>query len=1069
MQILPQEIEIALKESKRQYKVTRIKNVSDYSCDDGIVSFATEPQADETWANGGQILFCVNGEDGEFGVLESKDIQAFDPDTDKIFIDIPKVSFMQTDNQIFMLYKPFDFSKAVRDAYERLKDHPKVLTDVMKKVTGDVDPAEALPIQTPCAIDKQLKDVWDLPWSILWGPPGTGKTQSVVNACVAFALEDQSEKILVVTPTNNAADEVAYRICEILSQENKLNSESGCLVYRGGRGSGKRLGKAFPECLRDETYAEKYDALRLEIDGLRESHEAALFNKDYAKAVELNKRIKSKLSTLPDETMFALTDGTARVVVLTTYKAMALVRLGSKPSLVKKVIVDEAGMVSRLTTAAMASLGQSVLLAGDPKQIGPIFTQEPGTSAEVKKWLTASGLSHLGRVKDSLNLSYVAFLKHQYRMHPDISRVVSDFVYDGVLLDGDKAIQLKNEPPVSSRFPHPRATCLELDTFCNRPEDVCSSKPRGNQKGAQREFSAAIAVAYASEASKNGRSALILTPYRAQVSLIRKKLMVLEPGIRSRITVGTIHGQQGAERDLVILDTVKGAISWSDLEREMMLNVAVSRAKRHFILLASSQEFISPALDRLVTLLKRSGLTLPVMDETGQPIPLPASQGQLFIPPNRLYFMSGKAVLPTTLGDEIDGVVKTILVSRDQKKLIERNIGAGHYLVRGVAGSGKSLILAHWVVRTLLKNAGARILVTYYNKGIKNLIEHMLEEACRMNLFNNTRVKTQVTVAHIDSLSHDLQNFDSVFVDEAQDLSPEQLVKAFTLCREIVLEGRKLRNFILFHDDSQNIYGRKTIDEFRAELEKSADSDLNALAERLSFAGRSFVLRETYRSTQAILGFAINMALDPKQIYSEYDPGLLKFMRVPELLKEELLIAPDRTDHGLYEILYAERLGTSPFIIESQPEQMMRSMIREIRNLTEKERVSPGSIMVICSRLPVEIAKELNKAGISAIAYGGLDGENPINLPATKAEHVRCVTLHSCKGHEAPIVMFYNINDLHDLSWMRSSPKEMTEKSRHCLLYVGMTRAMLRLYVFGQPSALMNAAKEYAGLKSAIA
>jgi superfamily I DNA/RNA helicase len=76
---------------------------------------------------------------------------------------------------------------------------------------------------------------------------------------------------------------------------------------------------------------------------------------------------------------------------------------------------------------------------------------------------------------------------------------------------------------------------------------------------------------------------------------------------------------------------------------------------------------------------------------------------------------------------------------------------------------------------------------------------------------------------------------------------------------------------------------------------------------------------------------------------------------------------------------------------------------------------------------------------------------------------VRCVTLLSCKGHEAPIVMFAGINDVEDLDWMKAVPKDMIEKSKRCMLYVGMTRAMVRLYVFGEKSPLMEAAKVYAG------
>ncbi len=1067
---ISEEIQVALKHNKRQYKSVLIKEYSSLSFNEGVISFIPKPSADETWATGGMILFCAPDSSDNLEFIASSDIREFDPDTGMIYADAPKLN-LEGIQELKLLYKPFDFADAVQNAYNRLSNYPAILADVLKKTCGSIEPS----CLHPLILDdtdgkgqgskKRISEIWQLPWSVLWGPPGTGKTQSIADTAAAFAGQVENEKILILTPTNNAADEVAYRICDTLSKINNLNAPTGCLVYRGGRGAGNRLSKTFPECLRDEVYARLFDEIQRKIEVLTEMRAEALSIKNYHLAIQYNKEIQKLKASLPDETIFAVTKGNAKVIVLTTYGALKLVGLGEDARLVEKVIVDEAGMVSRMTTAAVTSLGRSVLLAGDPKQIGPIFTPQPGTSMAIKKWLMSSGLSHLESVKESLKLPYVCFLSQQHRMHPEISRAVSNFTYDGILSDSEKARAMKMEKPFSPKYPPSRATCILLDLVCFNPEDVCPEKAaRG--VGKQRNFSAQIAMSLAVEAGIKGADVLILTPYRAQVSLLRKKLPFHKKELLKRINVGTIHRQQGAERDVVILDTVNGAGAWPSHEIDMMLNVAISRAKKHFILVASQAELFSPSLARLAVLLATSGLNVPVYNEKGQQMLLPENPP---VPHNQnlgLAFSASR--LPTTLGEEIDAAVKTVIVSRDQKKIIERNIGDGHYMVRGVAGSGKSIILAHWVIRTLIKHNKARILITYFNKGIKNLLEHMLEEACRMNLLNIIKVKTQVSVIHIDGVSERNDPFDSVFVDEAQDFSPVQMVKAFSLCKQVDREGKKQRNFILFYDDSQNIYGRTTIEEFKTELEKTSETGNLELAEKLSFAGRSFVLRETYRSTQAILEFAINMALDPKSIYSKSDLGLLKFMRVPELIKEDLIKSPEKTENGQYSILYAERIGTAPIIIECPKEDMLKRLVKEISMLQESERVSPGSIMVVCSKKPALIAKELTSAGIMAKGYGGKDGVNPIELPAVKPDHVRCVTLHSCKGHEAPIVMFFGINELEDIEWMDSTPKNMIEKSMRCLLYVGITRAMVRIYVFGNTSALMSAAKEYAGLDSSV-
>ncbi|MBI5208833.1 MAG: AAA family ATPase [Elusimicrobia bacterium] len=1067
---MPPDLRSALNHAKLQYKAKAIKKYTDFSDQEGVMSFIPDPAADETWATGGQIQFCgptAQGKDPE--IVEAGDIREFDPDTGTIYVDVPGLNDNRDISSFHLRYKPFDFAAALDSAFVRLENHPDLLHWALEHACGRIEEKEMVPPPgQPSGEDRDPADaLWKKPWAIIWGPPGTGKTQAVADDVARHAASGAGGKLLVVAPTNLAADEVAHRVCGILDGQGKLNTTRGCLVYRGGRGAGKRLSDEFPHCLRDEAFAREYDAKKRQIEDLLDQRDAARHRKAFAEASRINKQIQGIRATLPDETMYAVTRGAARVIILTTFRALGLVGQGPDPRLVDKVVIDESGMVSRATTAAMATLGRTVLLAGDPLQIGPIFSLPPGTWREIRTWLLSSGLSHLRGVKESLmKFTHIRFLSIQYRMHPDISRVVSEFAYDGSLRDSDRARGFAKDAPASKKLPQPRAACLVLDDIVPRPEDACAEKA-ATGIGSQRAWSAKLAVSLALAASESGSEALILSPYRAQVRLLRRKLGALSLGKKTRISVGTIHRHQGAERDVVILDAVKGALSWTQTEIAMLLNVAASRARKHLILIASNDERNTPVLGRLSSLLKTEAWpkSIPLYDDHGQQelvVSRPSQAGKLL-----RSSILGEAPCPPagTLGEEIGRTVKCILLSQDQMRLTERDLGAGHYLVRGVAGSGKSLILANWAARLIQKNPKARILVTYFNKGMHNLLTRMVIDACGRRWISDA-LAGSIQIVHASRVQCIGQPFDTILVDEAQDLTAEQLTHLYSLCKVVKSDGNPLRNFILFHDDSQNIYGRKTIEEFKQEFAQAKSSSNSEFAESLSFAGRSFVLRETYRSTRAIIGFAVNMALDPKQLHSAAESGLLEFMKVPELAKEGLLVRPEDSPDGVYEVRFAERQGSAPIIVSCEQSAVFLALAREIKRLVEHEKVSPGHIMVIAITRPARIAVELQRLGVDAQAYGGTGrskGTETDKLPATEPNHVRCTTIFSCKGHEAPIVFFADINEVLDIGrFIKGQGPTQLRRTQRCMLYVGLSRAMIRLYVFGSRSPLMDAAVEYA-------
>lgn len=1033
-----------------QYKGVTLKVVEWLDRKDDYLPFVPKPGADESWASGGRILF----RDPETrAVLHAGDVEEYDPDTGAIFVDVGEWEGWQEAARCWIEFHPLNFGDTLHHAFESLSSKPQALEHALRHVIGDIQEDDA---GAPSALSR---DFWDLPWGIVWGPPGTGKTEAVSEYLASWAAKATGGMILVATPTNSAADQMALRLKKHLAGMGGHLREGRSLVHRGGRGSGSVLKREFADCLRDPSFARQHAEVSKAVDELDGRRGAAVRARKFTEAARLKRQITALQAQLPDQTQHVISDGTARILIVTTFKALSLAASGDLVGFFDKVVIDEAGMVSRAVTAAIATMGKAVFLAGDPKQIGPIFKCPHGVRGDVRKWLVHSGLSHLESAREANGKKSVRLLRTQYRMHPQISKAVSEFCYDGMLLDG-ASVLADSEAHAIKEFPDFRASWIVVDTFAGSPEECCSRRATPGT-GHIRESSAEACVMYGHAAARLGQPALILSPYRAQVRLIKRKLAGDEEGI----TVGTIHRQQGAEREVVILDLVNGASAFANAEIRMMVNVAMSRAKRHLIVIASKAELKSPVLRPLAALLKPS--VRKKMDSK-----VPGFEGLLnFIRPSGASKEAqklaaaieevGKTPLrkeafltPRNWGHEIAQLRdRSPLFSAEQIRLIEKNVGEGHRLVRGVAGSGKSLILTAWAAKMIQANPSHRVLITYFNKGMKNLLRTMIERAAgELSAGAPDRILHQVTITHSASVAKSRAgDFDAVFVDEAQDMDGDMLRDLYDRCRPT---STGLRNFILFADDSQNIYGKKTLEELRGVLPEGFD-----------FRGRSDVLRETYRSTQTILSLAVNLALDPKDVYGRGAPQLLEYMRVRELAQEGLLVRPEDSPDGAYSVCYTEREGVPTRIFKSSSKATtLEALGKEIKRLVADEGLALGDFMIVTVKQPERVANALNACGIKAKAFGGAKGEDALGMPGAGGEFVRCTTVFTSKGHESPIGAFLwpeELDEIQDFMKIPGATESEFERIRRCMLYVSMSRAMFIQYIFGSDSRFMKAADDY--------
>jgi hypothetical protein len=301
----------------------------------------------------------------------------------------------------------------------------------------------------------------------------------------------------------------------------------------------------------------------------------------------------------------------ARLVAATLAKTFASPILDDE--IFDVLVVDEASMVAMPQLYwALGKATTCATIVGDFMQLPPIVQSQKKLAT---KWLQRSifdqlNIANINAAKES---TLVSLLDTQYRMSPSIANISSELFYGALV---------KNAPSTETlgfvdSLTQSDKSNIVIDTTDVNP--LCTQDDRGKTNYQ----SAAIAARICERLRRDHptKTVAVVTPYRAQQELIESRLR--EAGFGKEIPVGTVHKFQGLESDIVIFDCVDGTGSRGSMLNDMyqnsnarvLLNVALTRARSKFILIANVQYFENLISDsgvfpRMLTQLRESGVQI---------------------------------------------------------------------------------------------------------------------------------------------------------------------------------------------------------------------------------------------------------------------------------------------------------------------------------------------------------------------------------------------------------------------------------------------------------------------------
>ena len=408
--------------------------------------------------------------------------------------------------------------------------------------------------------------------AIVHGPPGTGKTTTLVQAVKALIQQDHRQ-VLVVAPSNTAVDLLTEKL-----------SDEGLNVLRVGN----------PARVSDRLMALTLDSRMAEHSSMKEIKK---MKKQANELRNMAHKYKRNFGKAEREQRKALFDEAHRIIkdvekteqyitndLLSRAQVITATLVGANHYTVRHlkyhtVVIDEAGQALEPACWIPILKAQKLVLAGDHCQLPPTIKSEEAARNGLSTTLLEKCVN--------LHPNAVVLLEEQYRMHEMIMGYSSGVFYQN---------RLKAHASVAGHLLFDTdSPMVFVDTAgCGFDEKAEGTSTSNSEEAAfvfkhLTQLAAALSTHYQPH---NFPSIAVISPYRQQIQLLKEQLQHSTPlhVYGDKISVNTIDSFQGQERDIVYISMTRSNSEsrigfLSDIRR---MNVAMTRARKKLVVIGDS-------------------------------------------------------------------------------------------------------------------------------------------------------------------------------------------------------------------------------------------------------------------------------------------------------------------------------------------------------------------------------------------------------------------------------------------------------------------------------------------------
>ncbi len=418
--------------------------------------------------------------------------------------------------------------------------------------------------------------------AIIHGPPGTGKTTTLVQAILETIRRER--RVLVCAPSNTAVDLLTEKL-----------AERGVNVIRMGnpsRVSDLLLEHTLDAQVMTHKHYPEMRALRQTAEQYRQMAGQYKRNFGYEERQQ-RQNLKEQAHQLlqeSDQLEKYITEDLLEKVQVITCTLVGAANRAIRHLSYETVFIDEAAQALEPGCWIPITKAERVVLAGDHCQLPPTVKSDKAAAQGLRETLFEKCITRQPTTAKMLEV--------QYRMHEDIMRFSSDQFYGGRLV-ADERVRRADLHAYDLRFaPEPGAVEFIDTAGCGFEEmGILDSPSVANPEEADlllRRLVELLQDYHAVDHEQHPLSIGVIAPYRAQINHLKDRVedvpVLNELLLKRQLSIGTVDSFQGQERDIIAISLTRsnaaGDIGFlADIRR---MNVGMTRARRKLLLIGDS-------------------------------------------------------------------------------------------------------------------------------------------------------------------------------------------------------------------------------------------------------------------------------------------------------------------------------------------------------------------------------------------------------------------------------------------------------------------------------------------------